>query len=401
MERLSLVGELPARGNVRSSERAPSGARFGLVRMSLAEALALGPAAWDAVSGGLGRPSPFMSWAWHRAWADSAPAAEVAASEALVDFGAGGGVQALLPLQARSLPFHRVPVTALTWAIGDRGCPDLLDLLATPEANVGALVPALAELPWQVLVLSNLAPGAVNAHRLCDAMVVRGWRARRRFLWACPYLDLRPTWDEYLGTLTATRRQTLRRKERNLHRRHAMAITDYHGDRLDEGWHWLVTLHERRWGSVGGGAFRDPSIVHLHRRFAAELSARGQLWLTTLDLDGAPAAAWYGFACGDTVYFYQGGREPRWERESVGLVLMGAMIQRAIERGYRRFDFLRGQEPYKSLWTASQQLTEELTVFRPGWSGRWLRALDVAAALQARFRSRHAPAFTTGTLDDA
>src|SRR5437879_2038203 len=103
-------------------------------------------------------------------------------------------------------------------------------------------------------------------------------------------------------------------------------------------------VHGLRWRALGGGMGPPDAAARgaelLQRRFAAELAARRQLWLTTLDLDGEPAAAWYGFTWGDSVYFYQGGRDPRWDRESVGLVLMGTMIRRAIERGYRRFDFL-------------------------------------------------------------
>jgi CelD/BcsL family acetyltransferase involved in cellulose biosynthesis len=112
------------------------------------------------------------------------------------------------------------------------------------------------------------------------------------------------------------------------------------------------------------------------------------LWLTTLDLDGEPAAAWYGFTFRDTVYFYQSGRDPRWERESLGLILMGAMIRRAIEQGYRRFDFLRGEDAYKRQWTQAGRTTEEVTIFRPGWRGRSLRMLDAAAQVRARLGVR-------------
>ncbi len=361
-----------------------SEAAGAVVRTSLADALALGPAAWDA-------PSPFMSWAWHRAWADSAPADEVRSSETWVVCGPDGAVEALLPLRLGRVPFHRVPVAALTWAIGDLGCPDHLDVLAAPDADLGALAAALEDLPWQLLILSNLAPNATQARRLCEMIAGHGHGLRHRPLWACPYLELSDEWERYLGTLTPTRRQTLRRKERNLRRVHAVALTDYDGDRLDEGWRHLVTLHQRRWEGAGGGAFQEAGAARLQRRFAAELAARGQLWLTTLDLDGEPAAAWYGFTWRDTVYFYQGGRDPRWERESVGQVLMGAMIRRAIERGYRRFDFLRGEDSYKRLWTSTQRMTEEIIIFRRGWRGRWLQALDTAAELRARLRVRSRP----------
>src|SRR5204862_1175401 len=98
----------------------------------------------------------------------------------------------------------------------------------------------------------------------------------------------------------------------------------------------------------------------------------------------APVAAWYGFAWGDTVYFYQSGRDPAWERHSVGLVLMGTMIQRAIERGYRRFDFLRGADPYKRQWTTTDRMTEQITIFRRGLGGRALRAHEVAGLVWAQ-----------------
>lgn len=355
------------------------------LRLPLSDALSLGLDAWEVLQAGAESPSPFMSWAWHRAWADAAPEAEE--SEALVLQDAGAGVQALVPVLSQRSLFHRVPVTALTWAIGDLGCPDHLDLLTAPGTQVAGLVPLLEELDWQILVLSNLAPDAPGVRRLCEALTGNGYAIRRQPLWACPYLDLCGDWESYLASLSAKRRQGLRYLERNLYRRHAVTITDYNGDQVDEGWRHLVRLHERRWQGVGGaGALSDPRIDRLHRRFAAELSRRGQLWLTTLDLDGEPAAAWYGFTWRDAVYFYQCGRDPRWERESVGQYLIGAMIRRGMERGFRRFEFLRGNDPYKRLWTTTQRTTEEVTVFRRGWRGRGLRGLDAVAELRGRLR---------------
>ena len=110
------------------------------------------------------------------------------------------------------------------------------------------------------------------------------------------------------------------------------------------------------------------------------------MWLTTLDLGGEPAAAWYGFTDHDTLYFYQSGRDPRWERESVGQVLLAAMMRRGMERGFRRFDFLRGEDPYKRQWTTTARVTQELIVFRRGLRGRWLRGVDALAELRARLR---------------
>jgi CelD/BcsL family acetyltransferase involved in cellulose biosynthesis len=190
----------------------------------------------------------------------------------------------------------------------------------------------------------------------------------------------------------------LRRKERNLYRTHAVALADYGEERLDEGWRHLLALHEQRWS--GSGAFRDPAAERLQNRFA-RLVAKGQrLWLTTLHLDGEPAAAWYGFVFQDTVYFYQGGRNPRWERDSVGVILMGMMIRRAIERGYKWFDFLRGDESYKWQWTSSKRHTTEMVVFRSGWRGQSLQTLVWAARLRDRLQAQPARGAPPGERRD-
>src|SRR2546430_7939625 len=146
----------------------------GVTRTSLSDALALGSDAWDALFARGTSPSPFMSWAWHRAWADSAPREEVEASRVLLLHGVDGSLHAVLPVRMCHVRFHRVGVRALNWAIGDIGCPDQLDLPALPEADMGSLAAAIEALPWQLIILDNLVERAPNAERLCTALAARG-----------------------------------------------------------------------------------------------------------------------------------------------------------------------------------------------------------------------------------
>jgi CelD/BcsL family acetyltransferase involved in cellulose biosynthesis len=358
----------------------------GVAHLTLLDALErCGPERWDPLVASSRIPSPFMRWAWHDAWARSAAPDEVNAGFALVLAGDEEAIRGILPLTVRPLRFRRMRVRALTWATRSVGCPDHLDVLAIADAKLESAIPSLDELGWDLLLLTGVAEEAPNIARLVDAFAKRGCAVRRTFLDSCPYLDLPGDWDAYLASLSPTRRQTIRRKERRLIRDHAMTVTDYAPDRLEEGWRHLHALHDERW--AGAGAL-GPRVAELLRRFSSELAARDELWLTTLDLDGQPAAAWYGFAWFDTIYFYQGGRDPKWASHSVGAVLMGAMIRRAIERGYRRFDFLRGRDEYKLSWTTTQRPIYEIVVFRPGWRGAWLRGLDLAGRMVARLRRR-------------
>ena len=44
---------------------------------------------------------------------------------------------------------------------------------------------------------------------------------------------------------------------------------------------------------------------------------------------------------------YNSGHDPEYRYYSVGLLLHSLCLRDALERGYRYFDFLRGNEPYK------------------------------------------------------
>jgi CelD/BcsL family acetyltransferase involved in cellulose biosynthesis len=353
-----------------------------VARVPLVDALALGPERWDALVASSPSPSPFMRWAWLDAWAATAAPDALRESFVLMLRGSTGCDQALLPLGLRPVAFRRAAPLALTWAAGSVGCPDHLDIPARPDLVLDPMLPALEALPWDLVMLSGVAADGANVTRLVEAFARRGFPVRRARVDGCPFLDLPASWDDYLVSLSPTRRQSIRRKERKLIREHAGVVTDYAPERIEEGWAHLCSLHRQRWG--GPGALGIPALERLLRRYAGALAANDELWLTTLDLDGEPAAAWLGFAWRDTVYFYQGGRAPRWEPQSVGQVLMGVMIRRAIEHGFRRFDFLRGRDAYKLSWTSTERVVEEVIVFRRGHRGAWLRALDWTARQRAR-----------------
>ena len=59
------------------------------------------------------------------------------------------------------------------------------------------------------------------------------------------------------------------------------------------------------------------------RRHALE---RGWLRLWVLEADGKAVAAWYGFRFAQIDWYYQSGRDPDWERQSVGFVLLAHTI---------------------------------------------------------------------------
>ena len=74
--------------------------------------------------------------------------------------------------------------------------------------------------------------------------------------------------------------------------------------------------------------------------------------LSFLTVGGRRIAAGVTFDDGEAVYYYNAGVDPDARDLSPGVVMVARYIQRAIELGRTRLDFLRGDEPYKYEWGA-------------------------------------------------
>ena len=149
----------------------------------------------------------------------------------------------------------------------------------------------------------------------------------------------------HLGSASANVRDQVSRRERRLRAHHDVAFRlAGDADRIDADMDTLFTLHDARWQGASSGF---SALKEFHREFAAAALARGWLRLWFLEVAGRAVAAWYGFRIGGAQSHYQAGRDPVWDKWSVGSVLLAYTIRAAFEEGATEYRFLRGGENYK------------------------------------------------------
>jgi CelD/BcsL family acetyltransferase involved in cellulose biosynthesis len=172
------------------------------------------------------------------------------------------------------------------------------------------------------------------------------------------------TWQGVLAQRSSNFREQVRRKERRLARAHTLTyrLSD-DPERLDADLDLLFRLHDARWKSAASGALANTRQA-FHRDFARLAQARGWLRLWILELDGKPAAAWYGFRYAGVEWYYQAGRDPAYEADSVGFVLLCHTIRAALEDGAEAYWFLRGDEPFKRRFAEADPGLETLAIAR-------------------------------------
>lgn len=284
----------------------------------------------------------FATWQWHSTWWRHFGSGHRLCIAACRD--SSGALVGLLPAYfARALGPLRL-VRLLGHGHGDRLGP-----ICAPDDRdrVGAaLRAALRKRPWRnALLLAEELPAEDRWNALFGGRVL----ARS----ASPVCEIAgATWEDLLATRSSGLRKQVRYQERRLEREHSLRyrmVED--AGALPAALDTLFQLHGARWGEQGSAAFSASEAFH--REFAARALERGWLRLWLLELDGRGVAAWYGFRFGEADWHYQSGRDPRWDRYSVGAVLLAHTIRDSVESGVPRYLFLRGDESYKLRFATS------------------------------------------------
>ena len=160
-------------------------------------------------------------------------------------------------------------------------------------------------------------------------------------------LALPVTWDAFLTALPKKHRHELTRKLRRFERevpdgRVAWESTPAGIERrLDD----FLALH--RASRAGTAKFMDARMEGFFRRAIGALAAAGGARLALLERSDGPLASFVTLEWDGTVGLYNSGFAPAHAALSPGLVLLAHVVRDALERGCRRFDFLRGEERYK------------------------------------------------------
>jgi len=127
----------------------------------------------------------------------------------------------------------------------------------------------------------------------------------------------------------------------------------------------FLYLHRARWTQRGQtGLLAHPQLESFHQEAASAFLHDGILRLYAFRCEGTIVASLYVFSHRTRVFFYLSGFDPAVASLSPGMLLIGHAIEQAIREGCETFDFLRGNEAYKYLWGAKDEINYRRIVQR-------------------------------------
>lgn len=318
---------------------------------------------WDRLAAGV----PFRGWTWLSHWWRhyAPPSGSDATGERLAvlcAFDDAGSLLGIAPWHLQGSALHGRTLRQLG---NGEVCSDHLGVLCHPttrDAVLDAMADYLAAgdvgdrpdaLRWDLLELSNIDADDGCTGELVKRLAALHCTAHCQPAINCWRLELPTTWADYVASIGKHLRRSVRQLERD---ESAGRVTLHEATRQDQlplAMNILVDLHQRRRQMLGeAGRFTSERFAAFHRDVVAELLRHGQMQLWWMEFDGKPVAAEYHLLGAGVVYVYQSGMAPEAVERRPGKMLNLLLVRRAIERGYRVYDFLRGDEIYKGRFGA-------------------------------------------------
>jgi CelD/BcsL family acetyltransferase involved in cellulose biosynthesis len=159
-------------------------------------------------------------------------------------------------------------------------------------------------------------------------------------------MDLPSSFDEYLEALSTKQRHEVRRKMRRLTEEGKIEyrFIDNSADlpaAVDTFFRMFVESRQDK------AAFLTEQMKSFFRLLVDTTAGIGILRLGVLELDKKPVAEIMCFDYNNCIYLYNSGYDPQYVALSAGLLSKVFAIKDSIEKGKKKFDFLKGAEPYK------------------------------------------------------
>lgn len=325
----------------------------------------------------LPRQSPFLSWSWLESWwrhlGSKDPSSRLLIA---VVQNHAGDIMGIAPWYRRSSFRQGTQIRFL----GDgAACSEYMGILAEPgmEVEIGRTLAAWLDSDgssqWDSLQLEGADCQNAAFSAFTESLRTRGYFFLSSPGTGCWVLSLPSRWDDYLARRSQKHRSALRSLDCKYF---ATGKAQLHWantpKEVAEGVDHLITLHLKRKKSLGASTtFERPELLEFLRETSTRFSTDGRLWLHWLTLDGKPVAALYDIKEAGRVYGYAMGIDPDALPRSPGKLIFIGTFKKAINEGVTHYDFLTGDESYKSHWRATLIHNSNFTVIGKRASSRF------------------------------
>jgi CelD/BcsL family acetyltransferase involved in cellulose biosynthesis len=330
---------------------------------------------WNRLSQASELPNVFTTFDWFRAWNERFVRETQRSQRSLnvLVLRKGGAVAGISPLVRIVSPragfaVRRLEFVGREWDYND---------LVVGDSSAGQIEAVMQFLAgkseqWDVIDLRELRE-AGNAIPQLECALSRAMMPYRigPEEERCPVMLINGPWSEMVKKRSPSTRRTFRKQQARLKQLSAegLRIRILENPGPEPGLlERLVALEAQKQVC---GQLSPPFVGKYQEVFRSlfdTLGPRGWIYVALMEL-GEHLLAWQlWFRCGRELWGYLTAYDNTFAHLSPGTMLVPAIIDYGFERGFRKCDFLRGEEAYKMRWTTDFHQNYRVRI----WNRRWI-----------------------------
>ncbi len=288
--------------------------------------------------------TPFQSWEWNYAMINELSSSEKI--KVIAGYNKKREIVGIAPFQLTSKVFPHIKILEF---IGCRKS-DYLDFIVNEEYRY-TFTKALFDLlkkskDWTILNLVSLREETKN-------LIERYLPVEISQQEVCPCTYLPDTFNEYEKEVHKRELDSIKRQLRKLLPQNRLTyIASGSPENLTDNVNSFIELHQKRHKSKGErGKFCTKASKKSFHDMSKLMCEAGMLRIEILKIDSVLASINFILVLNNKKYNYLSGMNPAFSNFKPGKLLIYYMMEDAIKKGYKVFDFLQGAEDYKYFWT--------------------------------------------------
>lgn len=226
---------------------------------------------------------------------------------------------------------------------------------------------------WDVLQLSDVPSNSDNIDLIEQSFQKYKIIINKKYT-VCPYIKLNLPWDNIFSSYASILKNTIKQKSKKFERISYSAF-DKIKPGHDSADYFSKFLHLNKLSLKRRGIespFLDKKFLTFHKKIIDELLDKEMVKFYFLKIGTQYIAGIYILVYDCKYYYYQSGFDPAWKKISPGTLLFHYSIKTAHEEGAKEFDFLQGDEAYKSSWTKAKRINASIEVYNDNFKGFFL-----------------------------
>jgi CelD/BcsL family acetyltransferase involved in cellulose biosynthesis len=261
----------------------------------------------------------------------------------------------IAPLMLSAAKVLGIPYKSLSFASPQSDYNDFIYIPQERDEFYNAIIEYLYNIRnlWNIVTLKHIPPESATIEKLIDVGKRNNMLCFSYISSSCPYVDIKQSWEKYYERVIGKKlRYNMDRQLRNLQKRSSTSIVHYSRDiSLDRVMNIIFEITRRSYKSRSGNPiFDNETNRNFYIAIAERFYENGWLDIVYLKTGEIPISYHYGFKFRKKYYYYNLAYDESYSKYSPGMLLLKELIKESFQDGYNEFDFLRGDELYKSDW---------------------------------------------------